>query len=62
LGGDTQILLKSKPIKVQLQIANPFEFCENSIKDIFINNTQPVSYAVNAVSPYSRNSYNINNS
>ena len=38
-----------------------FLFCENSIKELFIHNTQPVSYAVTAISPYSKYSYNINN-
>jgi hypothetical protein len=48
-------------IKIVLNTTE-FLFCEKSIKDIFIHNTQPVSYAVNAVTPYSKNSYNINNS
>jgi UDP-glucose 4-epimerase len=48
-------------IKIVLNTTE-FLFCEKSIKDIFIHNTEPVSYAVNAVTPYSINSYNINNS
>jgi len=47
-------------IKIVLNTTE-FLFCEKSIKDIFMNNTQPVSYLINAVSPYSINSYNINN-
>jgi hypothetical protein len=38
-----------------------FLFCEKPIKDLFIYNTERVSYDVNAISPYSLNSYNINN-
>jgi UDP-glucose 4-epimerase len=47
-------------IKVVLNTTE-FLFCETSVKDIFINNTTPVSYAVNAVTPYSINNYDINN-
>ncbi len=47
-------------IKIVLNTTE-FLFCETSIKYLFIHNTKPVSYAVNAVSPYSLNSYNINN-
>ena len=47
-------------IKIVLNTTE-FLFCENSIKELFIHNTQPVSYAVTAISPYSKYSYNINN-
>lgn len=47
-------------IKIVLNTTE-FLFCEKSIKDIFID-SKPTSYAINAVSPYSINSYNINNS
>ena len=39
-----------------------FLFCEKSVKDIFIDGVQPFSYAITVASPYSINSYNINNS
>jgi UDP-glucose 4-epimerase len=44
-------------------VLNTTEFliCNTSIKDIFIENTNSVSYSINAVSPYSLNTYNINN-
>jgi len=48
-------------IKIVLNTTE-FLFCENPIKDLFRDYTQPVSYAINAMSPYSKNSYNINNS
>lgn len=38
-----------------------FLFCEKSVKDFFINNTESISYAINAISPYSINLYTINN-
>ena len=47
-------------IKIVLNTTE-FLFCEKSIKDLFIHNIEPVSYAVTVVSPYSKNSYNINN-
>jgi hypothetical protein len=47
-------------IKIVLNTTE-FFICEKSIKELFIHNTTPVSYAVTAVSPYSLNSYNINN-
>ncbi len=47
-------------IKIVLNTTE-FLFCEKSIKDLFINDTQPTSYAINAVSPHSINPYIINN-
>jgi len=47
-------------IKIVLNTTE-FLFCENSIKDLFVYNTEPVSYAITAVSPYSKYLYNINN-
>lgn len=47
-------------IKIVLNTTE-FLFCEKSIKDLFIHNISPISYAVTCVSPYSKNSYNINN-
>lgn len=37
-----------------------FLLCETSVRDIFIN-TGPVSYGINTASPYSLNTYNVNN-
>ena len=48
-------------IKIVLNTTE-FLFCEKSINDIFINNIEPASYTIIAVSPYSQHSYNINNS
>ena len=48
-------------IKIVLNTTE-FLFCETSVKDIFIDNSCPYSYAINATSPYSLNTYNINNS
>jgi UDP-glucose 4-epimerase len=45
-------------IKIVLNTTE-FLFCEKPIRDLF--NTEQVSYAVNAVSPYSKLSYTINN-
>ena len=47
-------------IKIVLNTTE-FLFCETSVRDLFMNDTEPVSYAVNVVSPYSLNTYNINN-
>jgi UDP-glucose 4-epimerase len=47
-------------IKIVLNTTE-FLFCEKSIKDLFIHDTEPVSYAITVISPYSRNSYHINN-
>jgi UDP-glucose 4-epimerase len=47
-------------IKIVLNTTE-FLFCETSIKDIFMDDTNPISYAVNAISPYSINNYNITN-
>jgi UDP-glucose 4-epimerase len=47
-------------IKIVLNTTE-FLFIEKSIKDLFMDNTQPVSYAITCTSPYSKNSYNINN-
>ena len=47
-------------IKIVLNTTE-FLFCEKSIKDLFISHTEPISYLITAVSPYSRNSYDINN-
>jgi hypothetical protein len=37
-----------------------FLFCEIPIKELFSDNKNPTSYAVNAVSPYSKKNYTIN--
>ena len=47
-------------IKIVLNTTE-FLFCESSIKDLFIDNTESISYAITAVSPYSKHTYNINN-
>jgi hypothetical protein len=47
-------------IKIVLNTTE-FVVCETSIIDIFSDNITPISYAINCVSPYSINSYNINN-
>ena len=47
-------------IKIVLNTTE-FLFCETSIKDIFMNDTNPIAHAVNVISPYSINNYNINN-
>jgi len=47
-------------IKIVLNTTE-FLFCEKSIKDLFMDNTQPCSYAITCISPYSKNTYNINN-
>ena len=47
-------------IKIVLNTTE-FVVCETSLIDIFTDNTTPISYAINCVSPYSINSYNINN-
>jgi len=43
-------------------VLNTTEFliCETSIKEIFMNDTEPISYAINAITPYSKNTYTIN--
>jgi UDP-glucose 4-epimerase len=38
-----------------------FLFCETSVRDLFMNNTEPVSYAVNATCAHSLKNYNITN-
>ena len=47
-------------IKIVLNTTE-FLFSKKSIKDLFMDNTQPFSYAITCTSPYSNNSYNINN-
>ena len=47
-------------IKIVLNTTE-FLFCEGSVKDLFSDNTGPVSYALNCTSPYSHNNYTINN-
>jgi len=47
-------------IKIVLNTTE-FLFCEKSIKDIFVDDTNPISYAINALTPYSMTTYNINN-
>jgi UDP-glucose 4-epimerase len=44
-------------------VLNTTEFliCEKPIKELFIDNENPVSYSITATSPYSTNIYNINN-
>ena len=46
-------------IKMALNITE-FLFCEIPIKELFSDNKNPRSYAVNAVSPYSNKNYTIN--
>ena len=46
-------------IKIMLNTTE-FLLCETSIKDIFINNTSPISYGITTVAPYSKTTYNIN--
>lgn len=41
-------------IKIVLNTTE-FLICENSVKDIFMNDNVPISYAINAISPYSIN-------
>ena len=47
-------------IKIVLNTTE-FLFCEKSIIDLFIDNTELISFAITCTSPYSNNSYNINN-
>ena len=49
-----------KGIKIVLNTTE-FLFCEEPIKNIFNEKTNPVSYAIQAISPYSKNNYTINN-
>ena len=51
---------KIEGIKIVLNTTE-FLFSENSIKDLFMDNTQPFSYDITCTSPYSKNSYEINN-
>lgn len=46
-------------IKIVLNTTE-FLFCEVPIKDLFVNE-ETVSYSINAISPYSANTYEINN-
>jgi hypothetical protein len=46
-------------IKIVLNTTE-FLFCENPIKDLFINGSRQ-SYLINAVTPYSLKTYNVNN-
>lgn len=47
-------------IKVVLNTTE-FLFCNTEIKDLFSNVTNAMSYAIDCVSPYSLNNYNVNN-
>lgn len=47
-------------IKIVLNTTE-FLFCETSVRDMFSNNIQNISYSINCTSPYSLNTYNINN-
>ena len=47
-------------IKIVLNTTE-FLFCENSVKDLFIDLKEPVSYNITVITPYSLNEYNINN-
>ena len=51
---------KIEGIKIVLNTTE-FLFCEKQIKEIFSNTIEPISYAITATSPYSKNNYNINN-
>jgi hypothetical protein len=46
-------------IKIVLNVTE-FLFCETSIKDLFENNNNLLSYGITSVSPFSKNIYNIN--
>ena len=47
-------------IKIVLNTTE-FLFCKQSIQSLFCNSNIPISYAITALSPYSKNSYTINN-
>lgn len=47
-------------IKIVLNTTE-FLFCETSIKDIFIDDKNPIAYAINVITPYSINNYNVTN-
>ena len=47
-------------IKIVLNTTE-FLFSEKPIKDLFMDDTQPNSYSITCTTPYSMNSYNINN-
>lgn len=47
-------------IKIVLNTTE-FLFSEKPIKDLFMDDTQPISYSITCTTPYSMNSYNINN-
>jgi hypothetical protein len=47
-------------IKIALNVTE-FLLCETTIKDIFVNDTAPISYAINVLTPFSKNTYNITN-
>jgi len=47
-------------IKIVLNTTE-FLFCETSVKDIFINSNEPCSFGIKSTSPYSLNTYTINN-
>jgi UDP-glucose 4-epimerase len=47
-------------IKIVLNTTE-FLFCETSVRDLFKDNVTPVSYAINAVTPYSNKIYEIKN-
>jgi len=51
---------KIEGIKIVLNTTE-FLFCEKSIKEMFSNTTEQVSFAVNTVSPFSMNEYNVTN-
>ena len=46
-------------IKIVLNTTE-FLFCETNVRDLFINDTEPVPYAIHVASPYSKNNYDIN--
>ena len=47
-------------IKIALNTTE-FLFCKNSIKDLFIDKINPISFSVAAVTPHSMNEYNVDN-
>ena len=62
---DKEFMIIENSIEGIKIILNTTEFlvCEGSIKDIFAANpiSNPISYSINAISPYSINNYNVNN-
>jgi UDP-glucose 4-epimerase len=60
---DTEFMDIENSIEGIKIVLNTTEFliCEKSIKDLFSENLQPISYHINTVSPYSKRIYNVIN-